>query len=285
MRAAESAPGDSAAAEPVPGEPGVAADFELRPLHQRPRERLLFLGAEQLNDDELVALVIGSGAALPLARLLLDAAGGPIGLRRTGAYSLCQLPGLGPARVCQLKAALELGRRSLLPEPLSGLRVRRAADVAELLRVELAPGEQEAIHVFGLDARHRIRCRHIAAIGQVDRVQVSLADIYRPLVREGMAAALVSHNHPSGEPTPSEQDRELTYRMAQVGHLLGIVLLDHVVVARGGHYSFAEHGHLESPLTLPAPRPARDDPKEPGPELDPELDPDPDPYGRGKGPP
>ena len=70
-----------------------------------------------------------------------------------------------------------------------------------------------------------------------------------------LAAALVAHNHPSGEPTPSEQDRELTYRMAQVGHLLGIVLLDHVVVARGGHYSFAEHGHLESPLTLPAPRP------------------------------
>ena len=82
-----------------------------------------------------------------------------------------------------------------------------------------------------------------------------LADVYRPLVREGMAAALVSHNHPSGEPTPSEPDRELTYRMAQVGNLLGIPLLDHVVVAHGGHYSFAEHGHLESPLTLPPPMP------------------------------
>lgn len=242
--------------EPGPG-PGGDADFDLRPIHQRPRERLLFLGAEHLNDDELVALVLGSGAALPLARLLLDTAGGPTGLRRTGAHALCQLPGLGPARVCQVKAALELGRRSLLPEPLSGLLVRSAADVAEMLRVELGPGEQEAIHVFGLDARHRIRCRHVAAIGQVDRVQVSLADVYRPLVREGMAAALVSHNHPSGESSPSEQDRELTYRMAQVGNLLGIPLLDHVVVARSSYYSFAEHGHLESPLTLPPPRPQR----------------------------
>jgi DNA repair protein RadC len=235
----------------------VDADFELRPIHQRPRERLLFLGAEQLNDDEIVALVIGSGAALPIARILLDAAGGPIGLRRTGAHALCRLPGLGPARVCQIKAALELGRRSLLPEPLSGLHVRTAYDVAELLRVELGSGEQEAIHVLGLDARHRIRCRHVAAIGQVDRVMVSLADVFRPLVREGMAAALVAHNHPSGEPTPSDQDRELTYRLAQIGNMLGIPLLDHLVVARSGHYSFAEHGELDSPLTLPSPRPQK----------------------------
>jgi DNA repair protein RadC len=241
---------------PFPGDlENLDADFELRPVHQRPRERLLFLGAEQLNDDEVVALVIGSGAALPLARMLLDTAGGPIGLRRAGAHALCQLPGLGPARVCQIKAALELGRRSLLPEPLSGLHVRTAYDVADLLRVELGCGEQEAVHVFGLDARHRIRCRHVAAIGQVDRVMVSLADVFRPLVREGMAAVLVAHNHPSGEPTPSDQDRELTFRLAQVGNLLGIPLLDHLVVARNGHYSFAEHGELDSPLTLPSSRP------------------------------
>jgi DNA repair protein RadC len=258
---APSAGGDADADADGTGAPKAAAaedaDYERRLFHQWPRERLLFLGAEQLNDDELLALVLGSGAAKPLARLLLDTAGGPIGLRRTGAHALCQLPGLGPARVCQLKAALELGRRALMPEPLSGLHVRTAADIAELLRVELASGEQEAIHVLGLDARHRIRCRHVAAIGQVDRVHVSLADIFRPLVREGMAAALVAHNHPSGEPTPSEPDRELTYRMAQVGHLLGIPLLDHVVVARSGHYSFAEHGHLESPLALPSPKPQR----------------------------
>lgn len=225
--------------------------FRRRPLTDRPRERLLFLGPQQLNDDELVALVLGSGAALQLARRILDDAGGPTGLRRSGAHTLCSVRGMGPARVCQLKAALELGRRALQPEPLSGLQVSSAADVAGLLRLELSQGEQEAVHVFGLDARHRIRCRHIAAIGQVDRVTVSIADIYRPLVREGMAAALVAHNHPSGEATPSPQDRELTLRMSHIGHLLGISLLDHVIVANGGHYSFAEHGLLSAAMMLP----------------------------------
>jgi len=226
-------------------------DFRQRPLHDRPRERLAFHGAAELRDEELVALVFGSGAALPTARLLLDQTGGPPGLRRTGFQELCQLHKIGPARASQLKAALELGRRALLLEPLNGFRVRSSEDLARALQVELAQGEQEAVHVFGLDARHRIRCRHIAAIGQVDRVQVSAADVYRPLLREGMAAALVAHNHPSGEAGPSPEDEQLTLRLAQAGHLLGITLLDHIVVARSGHYSFAQNGLLESVLTLP----------------------------------
>lgn len=241
-----------------------ANDFRQRAPHDRPRERLMFLGHAGLADEELLALVLGSGAALPLARRLLDLAGGPTGLRRAGIHELCELPGLGPARACQLKAALELGRRALLPQPLDGLQVRRATDIADLLRLELSQGEQEAVHVFGLDARHRVRCRHIAAVGQVDRVQVSLADIFRPLVREGMASVLVAHNHPSGEALPSPQDRRLTVRIAQVGHMLGISLLDHVIVARGGHYSFADAGVLAAVQMLPA--------TVPGPISDPDAD-------------
>ncbi|MFO0574405.1 MAG: DNA repair protein RadC [Polyangia bacterium] len=243
-------------------------EFRQRPLHERPRERLMFVGPSALTDDEIVALVLGSGAALPLARRLLDLTGGPTGLRRAGVRELCDLPGLGPARACQIKAGLELGRRALLPEPLAGLQVRRAADVAELLRVELSQGEQEAVHVFGLDARHRIRCRHVAAVGQIDRVQVSLADIFRPLVREGMATALVAHNHPSGSPRPSPQDRRLTVRMAQVGHMLGISLLDHIIVARGGYFSFSDAGVLASVQMLPpaiAPDDDTDDEADDGP--------------------
>lgn len=229
----------------------VEGGFRELPLHDRPRERLAFHGPEPLGSDELVALVFGSGATLQVARQLLHQMGGPAGLRRAGFAELCQLPRIGPARASQLKAALELGRRALLCEPLDGLHVRGAADLAPALQVELAQGEQEAVHVFGLDARHRIRCRHIAALGQVDRVQVSAADVYRPLLREGMAAAVVAHNHPSGEAQPSIQDEQLTLRLSQAGHLLGIQLLDHIVVARGGYYSFAEHGLLESVLALP----------------------------------
>lgn len=225
--------------------------FLERPPHARPRERLAFLGAERLGDEELIALVFGSGALLPVARRLLEQTGGAQGLRRTGLQTLCQLSGIGPARASQLKAALELGRRALLPEPLDGLLVRRAEDLAQVLQLELGQGEQEAIHVFGLDARHRIRCRHIAAIGQVDRVQVSAADVFRPLLREGLAAAVVAHNHPSGDALPSPEDQRLTTRLAQAGHLIGISLLDHIVVAQSGFYSFAEHDQMDSVLNLP----------------------------------
>ena len=126
--------------------------FHLRPLHERPRERLAFLGPERLNDDELIALVFGSGATLPVARLLLDQAGGIGSLKRAGFRQLCLYPKIGPARASQLKAALELGRRALIPESLDGLLVNKAADIATLLQNELAHEEQEAIHVFGLDA-------------------------------------------------------------------------------------------------------------------------------------
>lgn len=236
---------------PEPQSPAPLNGFHERPPHLRPRERLAFLGAEQLGDDELLALVFGSGALVPIARRLLEQTGGMQGLRRAGLQALCQLPGVGPARASQLKAALELGRRALLPEPLDGLLVRRAEDLAQVLQLELAQGEQEAIHVFGLDARHRIRCRHIAALGQVDRVQVSAADVFRPLLREGLAAAVVAHNHPSGEPCPSPEDQRLTTRLSQAGYLMGIPLLDHIIVAQSGYYSFSEHDQLDSVLNLP----------------------------------
>ncbi|MBL8634540.1 MAG: DNA repair protein RadC [Myxococcales bacterium] len=228
------------------------SSFLNRPEAARPRERLMYLGAEQLSDEELLALVLGSGAATPLAKRLLDAAGGTHGLRRSGHQALCALSGVGPAKACQIKAALELGRRALTQEPLLGMQVRAPSDIAHVIGAELSMAEQEAIHVFGLDARHRIRCRHVAAVGQVDRVVVSLADVFRPLIREGMAALIVVHNHPSGDSSPSEEDERLTLKLAQTGSMLGIPLLDHVIVARTGFYSFADHGLLSSPLALPS---------------------------------
>lgn len=223
-------------------------EFLARPEASRPRERLMFLGAEQLTDDELLALVLGSGAAQPLARRLLDLTGGPQGLRRAGQAALCALSGVGSARACQIKAALELGRRALAPDQLLGLQVRAPADIAAVLGIEMGFAEQEAVHVFGLDARHRVRCRHVAAVGQIDKVVVNPSDVFRPLVREGMAAVIVAHNHPSGVAAPSDEDEHLTRRLAQTGKLLGIPLLDHVIVSKNGFYSFADHDLLCSPL-------------------------------------
>lgn len=238
--------------------------FAQRPLHERPRERLSFLGAAQLNDDELLALVFGSGGTLRLARDVLDMVGGPPGLLRVGLSDLQRKTGVGPARACQLKAALELGRRALVAEPLYGHQVTSAAQMARLLQPELGQAEQEAMHVFGLDAKNRIRCRHIAALGQVDRVHVCPADVFRPLLRESMAGALIVHNHPSGDVQPSQPDRLLTTQILQAGLLLGIPLIDHIIVAASDYFSFADAGWLlvasssaSAALSAPAGSPLR----------------------------
>ena len=225
--------------------------FAQRPLHARPRERLSFLGAAQLNDDELLALVFGSGGTLRLARDVLDMVGGPPGLLRVGLTDLQRKTGVGPARASQLKAALELGRRALVAEPLFGHQVLSAADMARLLQPELGQAEQEAMHVFGLDARNRIRCRHVAALGQVDRVHVSPADVFRPLLREAMAGALIAHNHPSGDVLPSESDRVLTTQIFHASLIVGIPLVDHLVIGAKTYFSFAEAGWLAASMSPP----------------------------------
>lgn len=219
-----------------------AAAFRQRPLVERPRERLMYLGPEDLSDEELIAIVFGSGAATPVARMLLDQTAQLSGLRLLAIPEIARLPGIGPARACQLKAALELGRRALTPVSLDGLIVRCAADIARMLQADLGQSDQEALHVFGLDARHRIRSRHLAALGQIDQVQVNPADVFRPLLRAGLACVLIAHNHPSGDPEPSPHDQRLTDQMISAGQIIGIPLLDHIIVTFSSYYSFSDAG-------------------------------------------
>jgi DNA repair protein RadC len=148
---------------------------------------------------------------------------------------------VGPARACQLLAALELGRRAARPRPPEGRPLRQPADAAAQLD-ELAQLEQEELHVVALDAAHRPIARFVAARGALNVVHVTPREVLRRLVREGAAAAIVAHNHPSGDPTPSRDDRELTLRLRAAGELVGVAILDHLVIARGGFYSFARDG-------------------------------------------
>lgn len=216
-----------------------------RPLQERPRERLAFLGPPALQDDELIALVFGSGATLPAARLLLEQAGGMTGIRKRGLRELCTLPGVGYARACQLKAALELGRRALRPEPLDGLQVRSPKDIVSLLQTEITYHAQEWMHVFGLDTQHRIRSHHIAAMGQRDQVLVAMVDIFQPLLKEGLSCVLIAHNHPSGLVVPSVEDKRFTAQVQQAAAVLHVTLLDHLIVSTQAYFSFVEAGLFE----------------------------------------
>jgi DNA repair protein RadC len=197
--------------------------------------------AAQLGDYELLAVLLNR--SLPTAAALLARFGGVAALARAPIHELARAR-IPPRRAQQLIAALELGRRSLT-EPLArGQPLDSAPLASEVMRARLAHREQEELHVIGLDVRQCVLIEFVAAVGNVAEVYVDPRDVFRPLVRENASSAIIVHNHPSGEPHPSDADRQLTRQLAAAGDVLGVQLVDHIIVARAGTYSFAESGDL-----------------------------------------
>jgi DNA repair protein RadC len=210
----------------------------------RPRERLVACGATQLSDQELLALVLGSGtagrSAIEVAGALLAASGDLAGIAQASLEELRAQRGIGVARASLIQAAIEIGRRAVGERPKPGRRLASASDVWSHLRARLAMSEVEEFWALALDVRHRIQSERCLARGSLTGVEVHPRDVFRPLIRSAAAAVIFCHNHPSGDPTPSRQDVELTARLREVGELCGIAVLDHVVVGWEGFASLAE---------------------------------------------
>jgi DNA repair protein RadC len=216
--------------------------------HERPRERMMLFGREQLADVELLALILGGGHAINRALALLQDAGGLLGLDRADPQQLCRTAGVGLASATAICAALELGRRVAQLQIPYARTISGPDDVAEFLRASIGKSSQETFLVLGLDVRQRLQMIRTVAMGSLASVQVHPREVFRPLVQAGMHAVILVHNHPSGEPEPSDADVELTQRMVEVGRVLGIPVLDHMVVTRTHAVSLAELGLLEPPL-------------------------------------
>lgn len=212
-------------------------------MSERPRERLLVHGGEPLSTEELIALVLGTGtrgrSAVEVARALLGHAGGLVDLSRASPRELAAVPGVGVARAARLVAAFHLGRRALATPGLAPV-LRQAADVFRHLQPRLRGMVQEVFWVLALDARNNVITEIEVARGSLTAVDVHPREVFRPLVRQAAAAAVVAHNHPSGNPQPSEDDLYLTRRLRRAGDLLGIPILDHVVIGAEGYVSLAE---------------------------------------------
>ncbi len=212
-----------------------------------PRERLLAKGPEALSDAELLAVVLGTSGRVGVsvfewAEELLGRLGGLSALFRVETEELLALPGLGPAKACRLQASLELARRAMRPALPPGRRLRRPEDVADWFRVTIGLAERETFWVVALDVRNRVIRPVRIAEGHQEGVQVHPREVFRKLVRLGASACVLVHNHPSGDVTPSAEDVALTKRLEEVGRLLGIRVLDHVVVGRSGYESLAALG-------------------------------------------
>jgi DNA repair protein RadC len=219
--------------------------------HDRPREKLAQLGAASLGDNELLAVVLGHGSAeqnaLQLANSVLGAVGGLVGLTRAGPLDLYSLRGVGSARAAQILAAIELGRRTLLTRAPARLRFASPRELAAHLLPRFGARRVEQSGVVLLDPRHGLLRTTLLSVGTADASLVHPRDVFREAVLSGAALVVVFHNHPSGDPAPSDVDVALTHRLVEAAQLMGIELLDHLILADTQYYSFREVGYLTSP--------------------------------------
>ncbi len=219
------------------------------PPRRGPRERLREQGTEHLADSELLALLLRTGARGRTAQALAKDLLGEVGLHalaRALPAELERLPGVGPAKAATLLAALELGRRLSERRLATGDAIRGPEDVFRHLHPRLRDAHHEQFHLLLLDGRHRLLRDVMASQGTLTASLVHPREVFRPALREGAAALVVAHNHPSGDPSPSAEDQEVTRRLVQAGALLGVPLLDHVVVAERGWTSLRAHAALGS---------------------------------------
>jgi DNA repair protein RadC len=215
--------------------------FELPDL---PRERLLLYGADGVSTAELLAVILGTGtrgrSAKALAQHILHRVGGVTQLARATPRELVDIPGIGLARAARIAAAFDLGRRALEATLPSGDFLRDPKALYERLKLRLSGLSQEVFLVVALDARNAIVEEIEVARGCLNNVEVHPREVFRPLIRRSAAAAVVAHNHPSGELRPSDEDIDLTVRLHAVGQLIGIPVLDHVVIGASGYLSLFE---------------------------------------------
>lgn len=213
-----------------------------------PRERLASAGPNALSDAELLALLLGTGTTREpvsqLAQRLVDQQRGIPGLARLGLGELAALPGLGHGKACRLVGAFELGRRIVERPLLRGARIGSSRDLDAALRPRLGALDVEQFLVIPLDARNRVLAEVRVGMGSTTYCPVAPADVFRAALREAAAGIVVAHNHPSGDPSPSPEDVDLTIRLVRAGEVIGIRVLDHVIIARDGFFSFLDAGML-----------------------------------------
>lgn len=218
------------------------------PEGDRPRERLSSLGAHALSDAELLALLLCTGTreenALSLAQLILSNRRGLRQLSRASPTELRAAAGVGPAKASRIVAAFELGRRASSVCALPGARLRGPGAVARMFSQKLRGLSHERLEGLYLDSRGRLLASRTLAVGTLNSALVQPREVFAPALAEGAAALVLVHNHPSGDPSPSDADAEFTRLVAAAGELFGVPLLDHVIVAEGRWLSMRRLGLL-----------------------------------------
>ena len=220
------------------------------PEAERPQEKMLYGGPGCLSNSELLALIIRSGtdnkSAVRLADEVISYTNENTGgLGAAEVRELTEIDGIGEAKACSIVAAMELSKRMISDhQGALKVRIRDSRQVADILMDEMMYEKLELFMTLNLNSRLQVESKSIISIGSLDSAPVHPREVFGPAVRRGAAAVVVAHNHPSGDPTPSPQDIDVTKRLISASEILGIRLLDHVIVGNGCFTSMKSEGYF-----------------------------------------
>lgn len=218
------------------------------PVDQRPRERLIRDGSGVLSDSELLAIILRTGSAgksaVELATDVLSLFAGLKNLVQAGVEELSTINGMGPAKAAQLKAALEIGRRVASVSDIDRPSIKGPEDAAVLVMEEMRHLDREHFCALLLNTKHQVLAKETISIGTLNSSIVHPRELYKTAIKRNAAAVILVHNHPSGDPNPSKEDREITRRLQEAGSIIGIEVLDHIIIGDNKFVSFTVKGMI-----------------------------------------
>jgi len=216
------------------------------PQDLQPRERLHQMGPEVLSNREILAILLRIGSegenVLQLAERILTEAGGLTGLVRMSLHELQQIRGVGPAKAAQVKAALEIGKRSVSADPVTRPVVNSPSDVADLVMDEMRTLDREHFRIMFLSTRNNVLGISPVSVGSLNSSIVHPRECFKEAIRRNAYSIILLHNHPSGDPAPSREDLDITRKLSEGGRILGIEVLDHVIIGDKKYVSLKEQG-------------------------------------------
>jgi DNA repair protein RadC len=216
------------------------------PRQERPRERLQKFGPEALSAQELLALVIGRGipnkSVMNIAQELLAKFGNVKAIGQATIEELSQIKGIGLAKAAQIKACFELGKREDLEPEVKDFDVKNPEGVVKAIRASIQDKAKEHFKLILLNPRNKIIGISTISVGTLNASLVHPREVFKDAIKHSAASVVLAHNHPSGDPEPSEDDLTITKRLTEAGKILGVEVMDHIIIAKNGFFSFKEKG-------------------------------------------
>ncbi|MDF2606722.1 MAG: repair protein RadC [Bacillales bacterium] len=218
------------------------------PINERPREKVLNYGFSSLSNAELIAILLRTGtrkeSSIQIANKLLIQLNGLKNILHTTLEEITSIKGIGPTKAVQLLTAIELGKRINQSSKDDKYTIRSPHDCADYLKCEMSTLRQEHFVCLYLNTKNQVISKQTVFIGSLNSSIVHPREVFNTAIRKSAASVICAHNHPSGDPTPSKEDIDVTKRLVECGKIIGIELLDHIIIGDDTYVSLKEKGYL-----------------------------------------